>query len=212
MPYRRKKYKRRRGKKTTRAVAYRALRTAKRLQRAQEIKHWDTSIDQPNIGWTGADLGSLNIPPQGTGDEDRIGDQIFCKTLWLRHSVLRVDSTVTDFVRVIIIQDYRSTISNLGQVLQSNLNNANAIYSQYVFDKRKDYKVLWDKIVNISPGYRSAAYFTTKIKLNFKTQYNDGTTAIEKNRIKLFVLSDTDPVFDNKPAYFISARLLYYDA
>lgn len=180
--------------------------------RRSEVKYDDTFFRANAVNWGGAELGILNNPPQGITDTSRIGDTIYCKSMFIRHSFLRLDSTTCDFVRVIYIQDYRNTISSITDLLASSFSDAAAIYANYVWDKRRDYKVLWDRIVNISPGLRSAAYFTTKIRLKCRTQFNGATTTIEQNAIKCFMITDQSPLIANFPAYSADVRLMYTDS
>ena len=215
MPYRRRFRRRRRrrryrGKKSTRAVAHRALKLAKKIAYSSEIKYHDVAIET-QVNWSGAGpIDLANISP-GLSDNSRIGDQIRVTSInfkWIAYQ----ENSACSYIRVIVIRDHQDAILDLNQVLQET-GNLSSFQSHYVHDLRKQYTVLFDKYFKITTDYQDAVQQRWYKKLNFKVQYvAGGTSTISKNQIKAFAIADVSDQATQQPSLYGYMRLNYLDS
>ena len=212
MPYRKRRYRRRRRryrKKSTQAVAHRALNLAKKVAFASEVKYHDVAINSL-VDWDGAGPIDLANISQGFSDNNRIGDQIRITSINFKWICYNLNSGCS-YVRVIVIRDTQDAISDINQVLQQT-GNLPSFQSHYVHDIRPQYSVMFDKYFHIDNVKQDSSAQRWYKKLNFKVQYvASSTSVISKNQIKAFAISDVSSQATNKPELYGFMRLNYYD-
>ena len=212
MPYRKRRYRRRRRryrKKSTKAVAHRALNLAKKVAFASEVKYHDVAINSL-VDWDGAGPIDLANISQGFSDNNRIGDQIRITSINFKWICYNLNSGCS-YVRVIVIRDTQDAISDINQVLQQT-GNLPSFQSHYVHDIRPQYSVMFDKYFHIDNVKQDSSAQRWYKKLNFKVQYvASSTSVISKNQIKAFAISDVSSQATNKPELYGFMRLNYYD-
>ena len=211
MPYRKKYYRRKKGKKTTLSIAKTALKKVNKLSKAQEIKHYDLDFLGPILlDWFGAVI-SLNVGiPQGLKDTERIGDLIYCLGVRIKF-ILSLNTIDRAMCRFILIWDKEDSIATADDML-SKTQNANVINSPYIVDDRHRYIVLHDKVVKLNNGQNRIRQVTMSKRLNKKTQFEAATTDVTKGRLKLFVFCDQDVSELGRPFIEGWSRLWYKDS
>lgn len=183
-----------------------------------ELKWYDTTVAvNSTVNLVSASAGSVsfNTVPQGTGQNQRIGNRIICRSIQCRGyiEVAGVVSTTSasfgNVFRIMIVVDHQSNSTNAaGSEILEDANNANS-YRNLLTSQR--FTVLWDKIINFNANSitsdgsvgermsvdnrRPLAYFK---KMNMVVQY-DGTTAdtasISTNNMQIYLMSqDSGPV------------------
>lgn len=201
---------RRKPSKSTRAIAKRGLRIAKKIASGIEMKHVDYSIVSNQLDWDGT-LTILNDPSQGTKDTDRIGDTIHCSSFNMRF-VVRRDNSACNFIRVIVFRDNQNDVMNINQLLTFT-GAVDVITSPYIKDIQKTYKIHYDKVFKVSANANGVAQFRHVYrKLGYNTQFIGGTQNFSKNSLKVFFLSDISSNQTQKAAYQCCIRFNYTDA
>lgn len=209
MPYK-KKYKYNKKKKYN-SKADTALKLIRKMQKAKESKFHikDALIQGVNSSGT---IVALNEIPQGTTDEERIGDKVHNDSLFINYYVTNTSTTVARMFRLMIIYDKFNTISATSLVLQT-VSSSRTVISTRNWDYRQDYVVLYDNAVYLapSPAIKSIQHIKKYIKLNKDTQYvAASTTAISKGSLKMLVFSnEAAAAFDVDIEYY--HRLVYSD-
>lgn len=180
MPYRRRRrlYKprrfRRRGRLNTRKV--RAIARREVYKNVEKKYHIDVNSNQ--AAGTTATFTKIFKPARGTGDSDRIGDEVNITSIYLgltldRHSA---PTTVSEHVRMLIFEwkDPSST-PTLATLLQSL---AYAVTSTWNHDFRKSYRIIWDQTFTLDKNkesYRVGRFLTKKpFRYNFNASSTDG--------------------------------------
>ena len=192
------------------SLAMKAYKLAKSLQRGQETKHRSTANVQTNIDWDGTGPIIINEPAQGTGDTDRIGDSIFCTSIRWRFIADNEDSAASA-VRVICFWDKKNTVTNVTDLLRVT-GSPNALTSDYNVDKRGDYIILYDKMINVDGVIALQKVGFVRLKIKKLTQFADGGFTIEKGALKFIFISDVNSGAAAKPSYRANYRVYYTDS
>ncbi len=207
--YRRRRRRFRRRKKSTRGVAYHALRVAKKISNQIETKFFDTLVREFNVDDAG--IGPINLcnPGQGFTDTNRIGDRIQLTSIRWRQMCIR-DNNENLGVRVIIILDKYNTVDTINDILTLTGAPDVGLYSDYNHDKRRDYRVLYDRVHSIDQNNRTYSFKFTRMKLKYTVKFQDATTIIEKGALKLYLISN-QPGEADAPQYQANFRVFYKD-
>lgn len=208
MPSRTKR--RRRASKSTKAVAYKALKLARSIKQSQETKFIDYTFSHNNVSWTGTLSGALNDPAQGTTDSERIGDSIRCTSVQIRARLSRAGATIAG-VRIIVIWDKHNTIANVNDILQIT-GNVYAPLSPLYNDGRSNFVLLMDRYLNVSEYLKNYSFFSKRLRLNKTTDFAAGGLVIEKGSLHVMTISDVDPAVGNKPDINYVTRVYYQDS
>lgn len=189
-------------------------RQIKQLKNNPEIKYfYHVRADAPSATPTSTTL--LNNMVKGTGSEDRIGDEVILKSIflsmWFRHigtdnTLIRVilfnDATNKESTGV-VISDLLSHTASTGDMLQSCYNK------QYV-GKGNKFQILYDQQKSVWRG-TSAQNFSWPLQINkrlgHKVRYttNLGTGAdILNNALRLLVIAS-----NTNAQYAVSGYLSY---
>lgn len=197
------------GSKSAMKIAKKALKKVNKIEKAIELKFYDFQFNDNAVDWDGS-LEELNEPPQGLGDQDRIGDKITAVSDDMRYTIVRGE--VDAVVRIILVWDKQNTLVDITNVLQLPTTNS-TVNSAYTKDKRGEYIVLWDRSFALTAA---RTYITVHKfrKINKNTQFENGGQDISTGALKIFYLSDVDPIMTaaEKPNVRIYSRLLYSDS
>lgn len=120
-----------------------------------ERKFYDVTQAASQITWTAAfgPAYALCVPLPGTGDSQRIGDQINLKSLYFSFNLYgegNPASTIPTAVRIIIVQwhDLNTNFISFQQVLQAAGGTRMFIHSPYLHDNRTNFSVIYDKLIS----------------------------------------------------------------
>jgi len=151
--------------------------------------------------------------PQGTGNSQRIANEITASHIMLSYSCLVGDAQNT--IRFILFQWHDDDLSATPTAadilfLASSNDYTNAMYS---FDNRDKFKILYDKRHRVEasgPGSVALAK-NYRVKVPHKTiSYNGGGALTGKNMIYQLLVSDS--TLTPHPTVMNCGRLLYRDA
>ncbi len=142
----------------------------KKLNASVETKAEEIAdINSVDVNTTSA-IHIINAVAQGLDDNDRIGNNIFGKSITLRGTLENDHGTPEDcLVRVIV---FRMKIPNgatptlIGSVLE-----ALEIESLYNWDNRKQYEILFDNTWAMDTTQHSLIPFKIRVKVNKKINY-----------------------------------------
>lgn len=182
------------------------------LKEDVEVKYLLTNHQSLSIDTTG-ELYSLTNVSQGTGDSNRIGDEIKISALELRINALYGDTT--NYLRIIVFQwlandDISAPI--VGDVLYDASSSIPYVLSYYNNDTLgSDYSVLYDKVHSLNNTYKTNFSQNIFIPMKYakkKVQYVAGTT---NGSHKLYILLCSDSGAIPHVTVNMVARLTYVD-
>lgn len=176
----------------------------------KEKKHYDR-INTHSVISTGTLTLLSQVTTQGTDDNQRVGDSIFCTSIYLRMSLIRNTGSNYDNVRLIIFQDlmgYNSPVVNdLMEPIM--MGGAYAPISQYNHYFMSRFRILWDKTVSLSLNTGVTRNLSKFIKVNRKLEYVGAATF--KNQIYLLTIGDNNNALQLVTCNSVT-RVIYTDA
>lgn len=185
--------------------ASRSMRKVARseLRKFQETNFWDINITQVAT-WGGA-IHSLTAVPQGTADQNRIGDKLTPVSMTFRYHVISPTSGV---IRLIFFRYKLSSTPVPGDVLIStNLGTSFGVTSGYEHDLRSDFEVLHDVTLGSTAGSSSELIVRKKFKKMASSKKIEFVASGASGRNKVYLL-----VIGNKatsPTVVLTSRLNY---
>lgn len=220
--YRRSRFRKRRrlNRRRRRPVTRRYVRRA--IDRVAEKKYVQFTWTPTSPGSV-AGVGTIPVGTEitsvaaGTGDSNRIGDQIMARSVRIR-GIINSPLTVPDsynFVRVVIFQWQRTPDTDPGQAgvfcFQSDTFSITAMYNH---DRRYNYRILWDKVWKVVPGATVPAVFFKKL-LRIKKrriQYaGAATSAFNGGAYPIGILVVSDSALDNHPIVRMEIKFNFKD-
>jgi len=208
--YRKRKYTKR---TSALAVARIADKKASMALGAIEVKDWQRFENVPNgINWLATAV-SLNAIPQGTTSSSRIGDRIKCLRLRMQFQANSADAITPYLMRITVVQDKQANVT--GSLLYQYPNTQYSCMSPFLYDYRKRFNVVYDKVVKVNPGTNNdAVFWKINKKLRFSTIFNNETGTIVTNALNMYISTDVNPATDAllQPGYKYTSELLYADA
>ncbi len=205
MPYR-KTYKRKRtgGFATGRYKAPKRRKFVGRSYQEQELKFFDTTVNDAIVTNTGQVSVSLNLVPVGDTESTRIGRKIWVTSIWVRLEIFlpqqqnQADIGVGDQLRIILIQDKQTngaaaTVLNIleTQVKESYRNLSNTERFRFIYDKN----VVLNRRVAVTDGTNTSTsptvvyHFEKYIRIpNVPVQFDGVSGAISEVRSNNFFL------------------------
>lgn len=213
MPYRVKRARRTRHKRTRADVAKRLKRVERKVnQNMPELKYTNLVLDPANTSYDGA-LYSLFAPAQGDTDISRDGDELRVQGFQLRWFF---NSAVTSCAaRVIVFIDKQNYMSSVTDVLESGTigvaRTSGAVNAQFVHDYKDRITVLSDKTYHFSANGTNTLAPKRFYKMRgMRMRFVAGTTTVEKNAIKMIVISGN--ASGTNPQVSFQGRMWYTDA
>lgn len=163
-----------------------------------EFKDMQLTAANQNVTDDGYVVG-LCYPTQGDGDDNRDGDSIRLKNLRVK-GMIQYNSAQTTYpnqlVRVIVFNDKANTVG--GDLTTSALLDGGLVgTSQCVFapkDRDNMYrtKVLFDRVYSVSSQNPVRQFSIRLNNINFHTQFENGTTTMNTNALKIAYCSNVD--------------------
>lgn len=168
-----------------------------------KIKNVTFSSDIDNAGGVAELIGS-NVAA-GTGDSNRIGDKISLSRVYLNIS-FRIPNggDHTNVIRCILFQWKNPTTPTVSSIL-STTNDYNSVYDH---DGRQNYKILYDKHIDLSYYGPAQKSYQIKIKNLARTVTYLSSTA-QKNAVYILLISDSGAVLNPNVDY--NCRSYYTD-
>jgi len=197
-----------RGKRKARGASagVRALRAVKKIQRKVEYKYFDGAFgaDEPLING-GTTFPLLTGLEQGVEAQNRVGLDVNLARLHIRGSI-RIDSTsvaatgATQMYRIMIVRGIRengnvpvmrtSTSPTLG-VLEAT-GSIDTMYARKELNNMRDTKILYDKVLTLTPGQQTLRMINWNFKLGWKCQFKRGDTSVEDGGLYLLMAGGVD--------------------
>lgn len=167
-----------------------------------KVKNTGISTDIDNAGAV-AELIGTNVSV-GTGDTARIGDKIYLSRLYMNIS-FRIPNggDHTNVLRCVIFQWKVATTPGVTDILSSSTYDAT-----YNHDGRQNYRILYDKIVDLS--YYGPAQKTYSIKIkNMARTITYQSNVAQRNALYILLLSDSGAVLNPNVDY--DCKVYYTD-
>lgn len=194
---------RRRGRRSTKAVAYKALKLAKKANKLPELKQNEITWSATSVSSSGT-MEELSVVAAGTGNNQKVGDRINPTSLRFRGTMNIHASATSSLVRLIIFR-WNSGLftTTVGDILV-----AGTIKSFKSQDKRFESEILYDRVFKLNSVERPELFFQGKLKLKKPIAYAGGASAANRNSIGYLILSDEAT---NTPTVDISSRMWFRD-
>lgn len=203
------KYEKAHGSK--RAIVKKTNKIAKLIGNVIEKKQFD-NYNNVTITQLGLLYNLTLATTQGSADGQRVGDSIFCKTMYLTYKIEYDPSKVVNqSLRVILFQDRMGYNSpTMTDVLEPiYINTAYAPLAQYNHAYMSRFKILHDRMYTLSPGGGQILHLKKRYKIDKKIEYI-GTSTF-KNQIWLLIIGDDTNVLSQPTVRWVS-RMIYLDA
>ena len=180
------------------------------LTKQLELKSYDIG-GGPTVSSV-ANITHLTPLPQGSGQSQRVGNEIVCSHAELSYE-LAIGDTI-NWIRVIMFQwheDNGISVPTTPDILFTPAST-NFGMNLYHFDERHRFKILFDKVHRLEANSLGSTIFVKdlRIKIPHKTLTYNGSATNGQNQLYLWVVSDS--ALAAHPAIIWQARLLYRDA
>jgi hypothetical protein len=205
-------------------------------QRSIEKKHIQRQISEyTNIDADGTLTANIINIAQGTTDTERIGDKVLITSIQLHMQYtlgfdtvnINPDGTtlLTTYLqgaifRYILFWDHTNSIDTVTKVIGTATTEQWLFMNGYEVDYRPNITILCDRtfVCNPSGGGTNCLqykYFTCikNFSRGVRMQYNAGTTTVNKNALKLLLITNVETTESNdvKPDVLVNARIYYQD-
>lgn len=177
-----------------------------------EKKYRDYSQISAAINWSGSTFSSFCLPAQGDGVSERVGDSIKVTSCKIRCRLVGSGSGTGNLVRFIVFWDKEGTVGGPSDVLDTT-GSVSTPLEYYIKDRMHEFQVLADRVYTINSDQSAYRYITFnfyKKNINKHIKFTEGATTVEKNQLKMIVVSDEDPA-GAPPRLWFQARTHYID-
>lgn len=178
-----------------------------------ELKYLGYGAAAANIDNAAGNLWQMSSIAVGTGDSQRIGDEVCMRRIEIRYSLTA--ATVPRQCRVFVFQwntayDSTATAPTYQKLLAASAyNTSNSCNAPYNHDKRETFRVLYDRTHSLSGSSVQSSTIVIKKQLK-KIKYFAGDTNYGTGQIFMFAVS-TDNSLD-RPVMSWMGRVYYTDA
>lgn len=159
--------------------------------------------------------GANGLPPQGTGDQNRIGDDIKWISLRLQLYVhLDNAATIGHFGRFIIFQWHQNDevqAPTAGTILLPGIGGVPGYESQYAEDTKPLFTILYDRTFSVGINGNSFISITKNVTIKRKRVRFLTGSATNTATNNIYILSVGDGVASEQLVYFLSAKIKYTD-
>lgn len=157
-----------------------------------EYKYYDLNGAGVQPSWSGAYV-NFNTIGQGTTAITRNGNSIRAKS-WMINFILEPGATQTtsEPIRIMLFQGLNEdTLTPSGSTLLTTTGTSSAIISPRNVDNTKDYKVLYDRIIDVGVVADGSQVQKRKLffKLNHKVLYTNGSSGFENGGLYMLAFS-----------------------
>lgn len=207
----RKRFARKSGKTTVAKLSRRVSKLASELR--PELKFVDETLDT-TIAITGR-VDQVMTIEQGLTGIDRVGDKVNLRYLSGGINLTQHASDTQDtWVRLVLVRGIaeRNTAPTWANTFQSNSIFAHLCFSQKLFQEKSTTKVIWSKLVKLTPNNAGAPmqkYIKFGQKLGWTATFDGANTTAEDGGLYLFAAASQAT---NVPNYEVKMRLTFTDA
>ncbi len=185
-------------------TAYSAWKMANKIRKLvnTEQKAYDSG-NTSTSSYNGTIL-PIALMAQGTTDNQRVGDSVLNKSIFIRGTVQR--NTTDSSVRFILFRDKQNTIASTADLM----NNTGSTYSPFEpfhKDNKKQFTILLDKTFVVDTYHPKTDYKFEFKNLDTHSQFDNGGTTINTGGYKIALISDTVA----GPSVLTMSRLFYID-
>lgn len=179
-----------------------------------ELKYWDVE-DVSNATTNAGTIYNISLSiAQGTGVNDRIGDAVKAKSLFLRYDFIASGGATASYetVRLIALRWYASGVPSVSSILSLTTSTTHRPLSMLEMDNTKLFKVIYDKTHCLSDSANwdlpGKVYEKVFIDLDGTINWSNAGGG-EKGQVVLLAISDT---IANHPAFSFVSRIRYTDS
>lgn len=213
MPYKKRYIKKRTYKKKRYPLSKPQIKAIKKINRKdQEVKHklgqGDTTVNNAGTVVT------LVWPSRGTANDQRVGDNIYVRSMWIDYSFAVADTY--NLCRITIIQWYvNSTVTAPTAGAIYDAYGDYPVYAPFNPESKQLFKVLYDKVHTVSSNGREVVHRRLRLTRNFLrtlriTEDNVTSNCIWKGEIYAILSSDSSVT--PSPAFVWTTRVNFTDA
>lgn len=187
---------------------------------ASEKKFFNDHLGVSDAINTGA-ITTISSVPQGDLDSTRDGDQLTIRSIELRWQASSSPGTGTslqDSVRLILFQWFPATVPTAAQIIFTGLA---ATLAPYNHDTRFQFKILYDKVVNVTKASATPIQNANSIislppvmitnGMKRKIQYTSGSSTVASNMLYVLYCSDVANGAGNNPQVDFITKLNFSD-
>ncbi len=207
-----KKNRKRSFRKTKTSLAVRNARAIKRLKKRPELKVHTVQSTNEDIDTDGL-IYFINTLPEGTGADQKIGEEALMKMIHIRGYVKEQGNGTDGICRIIIVRwkmKEDAVVITVGDVLDS----VNVI-SHYHNHNRNQFVVYYDETFPIDTALNSNIPIKITMKPNCKVKYNADATGNETDCVQsaFYIITVSDiPTGANCPHAYFNCRMYYTDS
>lgn len=125
------------------------------MNRRTETKFWDEYEVKYAVGGAGSNyVQDLTLVPQGDTDTTRDGDKLTLTSLKLNYFIDPQSAQLDHYFRIIILQWHEltaATTPSATSILQNVSTDRDAILSEYTWDYKARFKIMYDRVHYIRP-------------------------------------------------------------
>lgn len=196
---------------------YRNMPIPRQYPRGPEVKTLEVqanAIDVIDTGYTQV----LNAIPTGVAQSQRVGRQVYLKSLQLNVSLISQAATNGQQVRVVVLYDRQANgaLPDRTWVFENSLPALPYTMKVRNNDYKDRFVVLRDKLFTVNPltSQDNIVNYRDYIKIRYSTQYNAGTTGIIGDIVTgslVIMMFSQNALGANNPKGSYVARLNYTD-
>jgi hypothetical protein len=205
-------------------------------KRMTEVKHIQRQISEyTNIDADGTITANMINIAQGSSHTERIGDKVNITSIQLNMQYtlgfdtinVNPDGTAVNqtslqgaLFRYILFWDHTNSIDTVAKVIGTASTEQWLFMNGYEVDYRPNYTVIADQTFECNPSGSGINCIQYKFFKEFRgfdrpvrMQYNAGTTTVNKNALKLVLITNVETAESNdiKPDVLVNARIYFKD-
>jgi len=160
-------------------------------------------------------VGGVGLPPQGTGDHDRVGDEILWDSLEMRlYPDLDTSATQNHYSRFIFFQWHQidTTIPQIADILLLDSSGAPDYNSTYNEDTRPNYTILYDRTFCHNVSGNSIYFIRKFIDIKRKrVRFQTGSGANNSSNCIYYIIIGSGNSSTETAYIFSECKLKYTD-
>lgn len=173
------------------------------VDRMSETKAFYTRVTSTDVDNTGARFAVGEIP-QGVSNTNRVGDSVH-----IREIVVNIDfseaASQNPFCRATLIRQTANSQLDITDIYES----ADFEFSQFDYNNRKKFQVLWDKRFNMQSQIDVSHQITETIHGSWSVLFSTGSQTVSKGNIYLYLSSSASNANAQQASF--TTRILYKD-
>lgn len=189
-------------------VAQQALAIANGVRGILNVEEKTYDTNQLNLSVsTTPHVALINDIDQGDGDNDRNGNQIKARQVYIKSELKRNTSASHNNVRVILLKDTEPTSTLPSATDLFDGATTYHVIAKKRYDNRKRFQFLHDRVYEL--GEKNTQVFEIFERMGLELNYSDGTGTNVTNCALYLVIISNDAT--NPPTVSYTCRLTYVD-